>query len=316
MSSGSIPPPRACSRSSLAAYDRSESGCSWRGGPRRVVDVPLDLARALPEGRFARVPVGSLEPAELDLLLAARLDARPSARLLERLHARSGGNPFFALEIARAMIERGSLRETDDEIPIPASLHDLVRERLERLPPPAREATEIVAALSRPTLELVDAVTRQTRAAAVEAAAKAGILELRRWARCCSRIRCSPRSRTRRSRRSGDAACTLAWPRSSTIPRNAGVISRWRRRAPTAAVAAALDEAAMRARARGAPGVGRGPVGAGPPADAGGRRDARRDDGRWRRQSDASTPARSTVPESCWRRWSPKRRPVGSERRR
>ena len=77
-----------------------------------VADVPLDLARALPDGRFARVPIGSLNPAELGLLLDARLDVRPSARLLERLHARSGGNPFFAIEIARAMIERGSLRET------------------------------------------------------------------------------------------------------------------------------------------------------------------------------------------------------------
>ncbi|MGZ4413748.1 MAG: AAA family ATPase [Gaiellaceae bacterium] len=216
-----------------------------------VADVPLDLVRALPDGRFARVPIGSLNPAELGLLLDACLDVRPSARLLERLHARSGGNPFFAIEIARAMIERGSLRETDDEIPIPANLHDLVRERLECLPPPAREATEIVAALSRPTAELVGAVLGDS-AAALEAATRAGILELQD-------------GRLRFSHPLLASVAYIEMPpdrRRGLHARLAGILDDPEERGrhlvlaaegPDLAVAAALDEAAIRARARGAP---------------------------------------------------------------
>ncbi len=217
-----------------------------------VADIPLDLARALPEGRFARVPIGSIEPAALERLLSAHLPAYPSGDALERLYAHSGGNPFFAIEIARAMIERGGPPETDDEIPIPASLHDLVRERLERLPSPARETTEIVAALSRPTLTLVDAV-RGESVSAVETAARAGILEL------------------------DDGRLLFAHPLLASVTyaeipparrrtlhaRLADVLDDPEERGrhlilasdgPDLSVAAALDEAAMQARARGAPG--------------------------------------------------------------
>ncbi len=217
-----------------------------------VVDVPLDLARALPEGRFARVPIGSLEPAVLDLLLAARLEAHPSGQVLERLHARSGGNPFFALEIARAMIERGSLLETDDEIPIPASLHDLLRERLERLPPPAREAAEIVAALSRPTVALVDAV-RGDSVAAVETAAKAGILELDDGRLLFSHpLLASVAYAEIPAERRRNLHARLA--EILDDPEERGRHLMLAAEGPDLSVAAALDEAATRARARGAPG--------------------------------------------------------------
>ena len=112
-----------------------------------AADAPLDLAQGMPHGRFGRIRIEPLKPPELDRLVFTRLDARPSERLLERLHARSGGNPFFALEIANSILEGGALRDEGEEIPIPANLHDLVRDRLARLPPAARKATEIAAAL-------------------------------------------------------------------------------------------------------------------------------------------------------------------------
>ena len=219
-----------------------------------LADVPpLDLGRALPDGRFARVPVGSLDPAELSLLLDTRLHVRPSARLLERLHERSGGNAFFALELARAMIERGILQEPDDEIPIPTSLHDLVRERFERLPPPVRGAAEIVAALSRPTPELVDAVLSDS-AAAVEAAITAGILELQDGRLLFSHpLLASVAYAEIPSLARRELHRRLA--RILDDPEERGRHLVLAADGPDVAVAAALDEAAAQARARGAPGT-------------------------------------------------------------
>ena len=217
-----------------------------------VLDVPLDLARAMPDGRFARIRIAPMEPRELDSLLSARLDARPPERLLERLHARSGGNPFFALEIGRAMLEGGALNDDGADIPIPADLHDLVRGRLARLPPNARGATEIAAALSRPTVELIDAVVGDSTEA-LDAAATAGIVEVN-----------DGRVRFTHPLLASIAYAEIPPARRRTLhgrlaeflddPEERGRHLALATEGPDATVAAALDEAATRARARGAPG--------------------------------------------------------------
>ena len=51
-----------------------------------VSAAPGDLERALAEGRLGRLRLASLEPTNLDRLLATRLDARLSEQSLARLH--------------------------------------------------------------------------------------------------------------------------------------------------------------------------------------------------------------------------------------
>src|SRR5439155_12160947 len=77
---------------------------------------------------------------------------------------------------------------TADELPIPGSLRELVAERLASLPPPAREAVLATFALSRPTPAAIDSSLRAARrskgglAAALEADAlevRHGLVELR-----------------------------------------------------------------------------------------------------------------------------------------
>ena len=216
-----------------------------------AVDVPLDLARAIPDGRFVQIRIEAMESSELDRLISTRLGARPSARLLERLHARSGGNPFFALEIGRCMLVGGALSDTGEDIPIPANLHDLVRDRLVRLPPGAREATEIAAALSRPTVELVDAVMGDSTEA-LDAAARAGIVEFDegrvRFAHpLLASIAYTEIPPARRRVLHGRLAEIL------DDPEERGRHMALAAEGPDASVAAALDDAAARARARGAP---------------------------------------------------------------
>jgi DNA-binding CsgD family transcriptional regulator len=217
-----------------------------------AVDVPLDLARAMPEGRFVQIRIEAMKASELDRLIFTRLEARPSARLLERLHARSGGNPFFALEIGRSMLVGGALSDTGEDIPIPANLHDLVRDRLVRLPPGAREATEIAAALSRPTAELVGAVMGDS-AEALDAAAREGVVEFDE-----GRVRFShPLLASIAYTEIPPARRRILHGRLAEIlddPEERGRHMALAAEGPDASVAAALDEAAAQARARGAPG--------------------------------------------------------------
>jgi DNA-binding CsgD family transcriptional regulator len=136
--------------------------------------VPLGLDRALSGGHFERLALGGLEADALDLLLRANLASPPSRQTVARIHRATGGNLYFALEIGRALDERNQRLGPSDELPIPDSLQELVRERLALLPAAARAAAQVAAALARPTVALVDSALAPGSA---DAAVAAGVLE-------------------------------------------------------------------------------------------------------------------------------------------
>jgi DNA-binding CsgD family transcriptional regulator len=116
--------------------------------------VPVDLGRALPEGRLKRLRLGPLSLASLHELLKERLGrsyARPS---LVRIQQASDGNPFFALEIARALDPTEPVGP-QAPLPVPKDVRTLVRRRIEGLSKPTRGALLRVAALSHPTAALL-----------------------------------------------------------------------------------------------------------------------------------------------------------------
>jgi ATP/maltotriose-dependent transcriptional regulator MalT len=130
-----------------------------RGSPSTL---PLGIARALPEERVTRLAVEPLSFDELAELLGARLDASFPPPILSSLYQMSGGNPFFALEIARATL-RGDTHATGQALPIPKNLRDdLVRDRVGALPSLAQELLLYASACSRPTLELMEAALERS----------------------------------------------------------------------------------------------------------------------------------------------------------
>jgi DNA-binding CsgD family transcriptional regulator len=145
---------------------------TMRGGEEVV---PLGLDRALGGERLETVDVGPMTIEALGRLLHLRLGvALPRARLLE-VHAASGGNPFFALEIVRAL-ERHPVA-AGEPLPVPASLRDLVADRLAGLPAGVRSTLLVVASLADPDLELLRAATPDADAD-VEAAVVAGVVDV------------------------------------------------------------------------------------------------------------------------------------------
>jgi tetratricopeptide (TPR) repeat protein len=205
------------------------------------------LERAFADERLGRVALGPLSRGALQRLLGERL-ASPLARpVLSRIERASGGNPFFALEIARALAASG-VADPGAPLRVPESLLELVRGRIEALAPAAREALLVAAALAHPTVGLVE---RCSSAAGVAACEEAGLVRVEdgRVAFAhplyASAVYMAAAS-SRRRRLHVRLAELVGEPEEQARHLALGAVG------PDERIAAALEQAAGRARARGA----------------------------------------------------------------
>jgi DNA-binding NarL/FixJ family response regulator len=107
------------------------------------------IEQSLPADRLLRIELGPLSAGALFRIIRERLGRSVPMPLLAKIHQASGGNPFYALELARRSLEAGSLS-------LPESMTTLARERLASFPGPTVDALLEVAALSDPAVSLVD----------------------------------------------------------------------------------------------------------------------------------------------------------------
>jgi DNA-binding CsgD family transcriptional regulator len=125
---------------------------STKGAP-----VPLGLERTLPEDRLTSLRVGPLSLGALHRLLKERLGLELTRHELARLQEVSGGNPYFALELGRELMRTQSRPAVGRGMRVPQSLRELLGHRLGQLPADTADVLLEVAALARPTVELVAA---------------------------------------------------------------------------------------------------------------------------------------------------------------
>ncbi len=103
-----------------------------RRHPLRPLVADLERTRAL------RVDLGGFTRDELVLQLESILGTEPDAALVDRLFARSEGNPLFAEELLAAGVDgRGA---------VPPSLADALALRIEKLSPDAQELVRVLSA--------------------------------------------------------------------------------------------------------------------------------------------------------------------------
>ncbi len=102
-----------------------------------------------------RITVGPLSVAAIHQLIREEFGTSFTRPVLMRVHQAAGGNPFYALEIAREVQRLGPL-PPGRPIPIPQDHRDLALLRLGRLPRATRDVLAQVAAMSRPSTEDLD----------------------------------------------------------------------------------------------------------------------------------------------------------------
>lgn len=132
-------------------------------------EVPLGLGH----GPAERMALGPLGLASLLAVIRDELGSAPPRPVLLRIASASGGNPFYALEIARMVAAKDWIFDDAAAVPVPETLQRLVLARVRRLSAAAQNAALAIATLSRPTAELVSAALGRdpdSEAAIVEAA--------------------------------------------------------------------------------------------------------------------------------------------------
>ncbi len=134
---------------------------SVRTGGGEDTGLSTDLSR-LPGVRHLKLP--PLGVPDIEVLLSSMLELPVGQRhaLAARLHAESGGNPFYAAEIVSAMVDEGHLAPDARGIwrsnpqlgagplPLPSSVREVIRRRLARLGEPAQRVVACVAWLDEP----------------------------------------------------------------------------------------------------------------------------------------------------------------------
>jgi DNA-binding CsgD family transcriptional regulator len=140
--------------------------------------IPLGLDRALSPDRLSRVQLGPLSLGAIGEILRSRLGAVLPRRALTRLYDTCGGNPFYALECARTLIDHPHMSLTKEPIPIPRSIGGLVQRRVRGLAPLVRQVGQLVAASSDPRERLICAACGNGDSwAAVDQAIDDGVIE-------------------------------------------------------------------------------------------------------------------------------------------
>jgi predicted ATPase/serine/threonine protein kinase/Tfp pilus assembly protein PilF len=167
----------------VASYRSSDTA----GRPLEPALAELSRAREATE-----LPLGRLSSDEVERLVQSMLgvDAKPRA-LAQRVYQETKGNPFFVVELMRSLVESGTVRPKDgawrarlDEpgaLRIPATVADVIIERVERLTKEERAPLELLAVLGRPAtdaelLALGDGLSREALVATLDSLEKRQIV--------------------------------------------------------------------------------------------------------------------------------------------
>jgi DNA-binding CsgD family transcriptional regulator len=137
---------------------------------------PFGLAEAVRPIALERLRLEPLSLGALHQMLRGATGAAYARPTLLRIRDLSGGNPFYALELARALAAAGMSVRPGQDLPVPSSLRALVRARLDRLAEPTRRLLLVAALSARPTLDLLEATGGPDAGAGLAPAVDAGLI--------------------------------------------------------------------------------------------------------------------------------------------
>jgi len=212
------------------------------------------IERTIPGDRLRRLTLGPLSIAALHHILEEKLGTAFPRSTLVAIGQASAGNPFFAIELGRALVTAGG-PVAPGLLPVPGELQELLAHNLRRLPASSRQVLLAAAAMAETSTRVVALVSgARDPMAALARAEDAGVIVLEG-----DRIQFShpmlastvyslaPPGRRREVHRRLAEVLDDAEERALHLAR-ASVL-------PDASVAATIEGAAIRAHRRGAPDV-------------------------------------------------------------
>ncbi|MEU6379169.1 AAA family ATPase [Streptomyces sp. NPDC046909] len=108
----------------------------------------LAAASRLP--RHRRIPLGPLAPGEVAELVRRETGQDPGPGATRLIHTRTAGNPFFVRELSRFLADGAVLTEaTAARTAVPATVRDVVRDRMTALGDDARDLLRLAALIGR-----------------------------------------------------------------------------------------------------------------------------------------------------------------------
>ena len=200
----------------------------------------------------SRIRLHPLGVHDLHAAVSARLRRSFSRPTIGRIHEVSGGNPFYAIELARTIDERVPGVETS----LPRTLAELVRARIGNLDPDVHDALLAASCMASPTVELVVERHDQRRRSSGRTARECREQGHHRDRRQPHSLRASPAGQRRVHRgraRTNAERCIDGSPRSSTNPSCGRGIWRWPRPGVTKSRCGRWTQRRSRRAQRGAP---------------------------------------------------------------
>ena len=212
--------------------------------------LPYVLERVFPA--HTELPVRPLGLEDVHALLRKRLGLALSRPTVRAVHVRAGGNPYFALELGRTLGETPGAHHSSVPPALPATLRELTEARVTAFDVATRDALAAAAALADPTVALVEAAAGRDGSVALAPAIEQDVVAV-----TAGRIRFSHPLLSAAAyaavdagrRRELHAAFAELVEEPEARARHLALAAV----APSADVAAALDDAAALARGRGAP---------------------------------------------------------------
>lgn len=204
------------------------------------------FGQALAPERVRQIKLGPLTVAALHDIIRAELGHTFARPTLVRIERTSAGNPFFALELARALLDSGESAAGSSLLAVPENLLELLARRLRRMPAATERTLLVAAALSQPTVEMLDArALLRAEAAGIVDVDERGRVTFTHPLLASAVYGAAHVDRRRQVHRELAARATSSEERARHLALATD--------GPDAEVAAALVEAAQSARGRGAP---------------------------------------------------------------
>jgi DNA-binding CsgD family transcriptional regulator len=131
---------------------------------------PQDVLRELIARSADHLSVEPLGASAIARIIRQRLGSELPINVLRKIQDVSGGNPFFAVELARSIAEEAPREEHGAQLAVPADLRQVLRGRFSTLSGSARRALLFASAFAHPTVDSISALEAGARGGVAESA--------------------------------------------------------------------------------------------------------------------------------------------------